>query len=107
MAVGIFSKIKTLAQKIGHGLQWVNDKIVKPYVIPAANLIAPALGPAGGMITKGISLGSSTIDAFGGKGSKQKVKENFNDFRNDTFVKQNLPIESLSRRIKLIGQENK
>ncbi|KAA6359361.1 MAG: hypothetical protein EZS28_045112, partial [Streblomastix strix] len=86
MAVGLFSKIKAIAQKLGTGLQWVNDKIVKPFIIPTANLIAPALGPVGGMITKGISLGSSTIDAFGGKGSKQKVKDNFNDFRNDTFV---------------------
>ncbi|KAA6358503.1 MAG: hypothetical protein EZS28_045970, partial [Streblomastix strix] len=85
MAVGLFSKLKALAQKIGSGLSWVNDKIVKPYVLPAANLIAPALGPVGGMITKGINLGSSAIDAFGGKGSKQKVKDNFNDFRNDTM----------------------
>ncbi|KAA6357525.1 MAG: hypothetical protein EZS28_046948, partial [Streblomastix strix] len=47
MAVGSFSKIKALAQKIGKGLSWVNDKVVKPYVLPAANLIAPALGPVG------------------------------------------------------------
>ncbi|KAA6358591.1 MAG: hypothetical protein EZS28_045882 [Streblomastix strix] len=69
MATGIFSKLKELDQKIGHGLSQVNDKVVKPYVLPIANLIAPALGPVGGLIIKGINLGSSAFDVIGGKRS--------------------------------------
>ncbi|KAA6404435.1 MAG: hypothetical protein EZS28_000056 [Streblomastix strix] len=72
MVVGIFSKLKALAQKIGHGLSWINDHVIKPIVLPAENLITPTLGPVGGMITKGINLGLSAIDVIGRKRSKIK-----------------------------------
>ncbi|KAA6381552.1 MAG: hypothetical protein EZS28_022920 [Streblomastix strix] len=99
MIVGIFTKTKAPFQKIGHGLSCVNDRTVKPQLLPTANSLAPALGPVDGMITKGINLVSSTIDAFGGKESKLKVKDKFNDFLNDTYVQQNLPVEQLTIQV--------
>jgi hypothetical protein len=47
MAVGFWSKIKSIASKIGKGLSLVNDKVIKPFVLPVANKLGGALGPAG------------------------------------------------------------
>ncbi|KAA6359352.1 MAG: hypothetical protein EZS28_045121 [Streblomastix strix] len=52
MAVGIFSKIKQLVQKVGKGLQWANDNIYKPFIKPFAKPILGALGPVGQTIGK-------------------------------------------------------
>ncbi|KAA6398152.1 MAG: hypothetical protein EZS28_006325 [Streblomastix strix] len=78
-----------MLKKIGYWLSCVYEKVVKPYVLSVTNFIAPALGPVVKMITKGIKLGSSAIDVIVGKGSKQKVKDNFTDFKNDTYVNMN------------------
>ncbi|KAA6359235.1 MAG: hypothetical protein EZS28_045238, partial [Streblomastix strix] len=101
MAVGIFHKIKQLVSKVGHGLSWVNDHVVKPYVLPAEKQFSGII-PGGGLIMKGIEAGSSVLDAFNGQGSKQDVKDKFNDLMDDPYLR-NLPIESLSRLIKLRG----
>ncbi|KAA6403281.1 MAG: hypothetical protein EZS28_001190 [Streblomastix strix] len=77
MAVGIFSKIKSLVSKVGKGLSCVNDKIVKPIVLPAAKQLTGFI-PGGGLIMKGIEAGSSALDADNGQGSKQDAKDKFN-----------------------------
>ncbi|KAA6390557.1 MAG: hypothetical protein EZS28_013918 [Streblomastix strix] len=56
--------------------------------------------PGGVLIMKGIEAGSSALDAFNGQGSKQDAKDKFNDLMDDPYLR-NLPIESLSRLIKL------
>ncbi|KAA6378281.1 MAG: hypothetical protein EZS28_026191, partial [Streblomastix strix] len=104
MAVGIFHKIKQLVSKVGHGLSWVNDHVVKPYVLPAAKQFSGII-PGGGLIMKGIEAGSSALDAFSGQGSKQDAKDKFNDLMDDPYLR-NLPIESLSRLIKLRGGQS-
>ncbi|KAA6369800.1 MAG: hypothetical protein EZS28_034672 [Streblomastix strix] len=68
MAVGIFSKIKSLVSKVGKGLSWVKDRVVKPYVLPAAKQLSDII-PVGGLIMKGIDAGSSALNAFNGQGS--------------------------------------
>ncbi|KAA6389488.1 MAG: hypothetical protein EZS28_014985 [Streblomastix strix] len=92
-------KIKSVVPKVGKGLSWVNDKIVKPIVLPAAKQFSGFL-PGGGLIMKGIEAGSSTLDAFNGYGSKQYAKDKFTDLMDDPYLC-NLPIESLRRLIKL------
>ncbi|KAA6358599.1 MAG: hypothetical protein EZS28_045874 [Streblomastix strix] len=104
MAVGVFHKIKSLVSKVGKGLSWVNDHVVKPYVLPAAKQFSGII-PGGGLIMKGIEAGSSALDAFNGQGSKQDVKDKFNDLMDDPYLR-NLPIESLSRLIKLRGGQS-
>ncbi|KAA6369236.1 MAG: hypothetical protein EZS28_035237 [Streblomastix strix] len=76
MAVGIFSKFKSLVSKVGKDLSWVNDHVVKPYIFPAAKQFV-GLVPGGGFITKGIEAGSSALDAFNGQGSKQDANDKF------------------------------
>ncbi|KAA6337204.1 MAG: hypothetical protein EZS28_052810, partial [Streblomastix strix] len=56
------STIKAVS-KVGHGLSWVNDHVVKPYVLPAAKQFSGII-PGGGLIMKGIEAGSSALDAF-------------------------------------------
>ncbi|KAA6393067.1 MAG: hypothetical protein EZS28_011407 [Streblomastix strix] len=53
MAVGLFSKIKLLVQKVGKGLQWANDNVYKPFIKPFAKPTLGALGPVGQTIGKG------------------------------------------------------
>ncbi|KAA6348591.1 MAG: hypothetical protein EZS28_051974 [Streblomastix strix] len=103
MAIGIFHKIKQLASKVGKGLQWVNDKVVKPVVLPAIMQFSGII-PGGGLIRKGIETGSSALDAFYGQGSQQDFKEKYNDLLEDTYLR-NLPIDQLSRLIKLRGNQ--
>ncbi|KAA6353666.1 MAG: hypothetical protein EZS28_050807, partial [Streblomastix strix] len=62
MAVGIFSKIKQLVQKVGKGLQWANDNVYKPFIKPFAKPILGALGPVGQTIGKGLDVASSFLD---------------------------------------------
>ncbi|KAA6369051.1 MAG: hypothetical protein EZS28_035421, partial [Streblomastix strix] len=99
MAVDIFSKFKSLVSKVGNGLSWVNDHVVKSYVLPAQKQFNGFI-TGGGLIMEGIEAGSSALDAFRGQGSKQDAKDNFNDLMDDPYLR-NLPIESLSRLIKL------
>ncbi|KAA6373116.1 MAG: hypothetical protein EZS28_031358 [Streblomastix strix] len=101
MAVGIFSKFKQFLSKVDKNLSWVNDHVVKPYILPAAKQYGGFV-PGGGFMTKGFEAGSSALDAFNGQGSKQDAIDKFNDLMNDPFLR-NLPIESLSRIIKLGG----
>ncbi|KAA6372481.1 MAG: hypothetical protein EZS28_031992, partial [Streblomastix strix] len=56
MAVGIFSKIKQLVQKVRKGLQWANDNVYKPFIKPFAKPILGALGPIGQTIGKGLDV---------------------------------------------------
>ncbi|KAA6368225.1 MAG: hypothetical protein EZS28_036248 [Streblomastix strix] len=62
MAVGIFSKIKQLVQKVGKGLQWANDNVYKPFIKPFAKPILGALGPIGQTIGEGLDVASSFLD---------------------------------------------
>ncbi|KAA6356617.1 MAG: hypothetical protein EZS28_047856, partial [Streblomastix strix] len=58
MAAGIFNKLKKLISVVGKGVTWMNDKVVKP-IMPITNALLSSLGPAGSMVAKGISAGSS------------------------------------------------
>ncbi|KAA6361861.1 MAG: hypothetical protein EZS28_042612 [Streblomastix strix] len=101
MAFEIFSKIKSIVSKIAHGLSWVNDKKIKPIVLPVVKQFV-AFIPEVGSIMKGIEVGSSALDAFNVQGSKQDAKDKFNGLMDDLYL-QNLPIESLRILIKLRG----
>ncbi|KAA6395862.1 MAG: hypothetical protein EZS28_008609 [Streblomastix strix] len=105
MAVGIFSKIKSLVSKVGKGLSWVNDQVVKPYGLPSAKTLSGII-PGGGLIMKRIEAGSSALDAFSEQGSKYDAKNKFNDLMYDPYLR-NLPIESLSILIKLRGGQSR
>ncbi|KAA6358613.1 MAG: hypothetical protein EZS28_045860 [Streblomastix strix] len=72
MAVGIFSKIKQLVQKVGKGLQWANDNVYKPFIKPFAKPILGALGPVGQIIGKGLDVASSFLD-YGYAAGKPKL----------------------------------
>ncbi|KAA6360372.1 MAG: hypothetical protein EZS28_044101 [Streblomastix strix] len=63
MAAGIFNKLKKLIQVVGKGISWMNDKVVKS-IMPITNALLSSLGPAGTMVAKGISVGSSAVDAL-------------------------------------------
>ncbi|KAA6382366.1 MAG: hypothetical protein EZS28_022106 [Streblomastix strix] len=104
--VGTLDSVKNraLAQKIGHGFKWMNDKIVKPIVLPAAKQLSGII-PGGGLIMKGIEAGSSALDAFNGYGSKQDAKDKFNDLMDDPYLR-NIPIETLNRLTKLRGGQS-
>ncbi|KAA6388019.1 MAG: hypothetical protein EZS28_016454 [Streblomastix strix] len=91
-------------RKIGHGLSWVNDQIVKPIVLPATKQFSGFIH-GGGLIMKGIEVGTSALDALNGQGSKQDAKDKFNDLMDDPYLR-NLSIESLSRLIKLHGGQS-
>ncbi|KAA6401635.1 MAG: hypothetical protein EZS28_002838 [Streblomastix strix] len=98
------NKIKLLISKVGKCLSWVNNHVVKSYVLPAAKQFS-GLPPGGSFVTKGIEAQSSAPDAFNVQGSKQEAKNKFNDLMDDPYLR-NLPIESLSRLIKLRGGQS-
>ncbi|KAA6391143.1 MAG: hypothetical protein EZS28_013326, partial [Streblomastix strix] len=90
MAAGIFNKLKKLISKVGKGVSWMNDKIVKP-IMPVTNALLQSLGPAGSMVAKGISAGSSAVDALWGPNKqqgKQQFRQDFKTFRQDDFLRQ-------------------
>ncbi|KAA6402943.1 MAG: hypothetical protein EZS28_001536 [Streblomastix strix] len=59
--------------KVGKGLQQVNDKVVKPVVLPAMKQFSGII-PVGGLIRKGIETGSSALDAFYGQAKAIQVQ---------------------------------
>ncbi|KAA6384514.1 MAG: hypothetical protein EZS28_019959 [Streblomastix strix] len=99
MAVEKFSKIKQLVSKIGHGLSYMNEKLVKPIIIPAVMQFNGFI-PGEGQIMKGIEARSSVLDAFSEQGYKYDAKDKFMDLMDDPYLR-NLPIKSLNRLIKL------
>ncbi|KAA6387920.1 MAG: hypothetical protein EZS28_016557 [Streblomastix strix] len=107
MAAGIFNKLKKLISKVGKGVSWMNNKIVKP-IMPITNALLQSLGPAGSMVAKGISVGSSAVDAIWGPNkqqSKQQFRQDFKTFRQDDFLRKKVPIDIISKRIQLLGDE--
>ncbi|KAA6359923.1 MAG: hypothetical protein EZS28_044550, partial [Streblomastix strix] len=104
---GIFNKLKKLVQVVGKGVSWMNDKVVKP-IMPITNALLQSLGPAGSMVAKGISAGSSAVDALFGPNkqqSKQKFSQDFKTFRQDDYLRQKVPIDVISKRIQLLRNE--
>ncbi|KAA6402673.1 MAG: hypothetical protein EZS28_001803 [Streblomastix strix] len=63
MAAGIFNKLKKLVQVVGKGVNWMNDKIVKP-IMPITNALHQSFGPTGSRVAKEISAGSSAVNAL-------------------------------------------
>ncbi|KAA6402640.1 MAG: hypothetical protein EZS28_001839 [Streblomastix strix] len=107
MARGIFNKLKKLIQVVGKGVNWMNDKVVKP-IMPIINVILQSLSPTGSMVAKGIRTGSSAMDALWGPNKhygKQQFKYDFKTFRLDDFLSKKVPIDIISNRIKLLGDE--
>ncbi|KAA6404467.1 MAG: hypothetical protein EZS28_000018 [Streblomastix strix] len=107
MAPGILSKLKKLISVVGKGVYWMNDKIVKP-IMPIINALLSSLGPAGSMVAKGISVGSSAVDALFGPNkqqSKQQFRQDFKTFQQDNYLRKNVPIDVISKRIQLLGNE--
>ncbi|KAA6392190.1 MAG: hypothetical protein EZS28_012280 [Streblomastix strix] len=90
MAPGIFSNLKKLVSVVGKGVSWMNDKIVKP-IMHITTALLQSLGPTGRIVAKGISSGSSAIE--------------FKTFRQDDFLRKNVPIDLISNLVKLIGDE--
>ncbi|KAA6362563.1 MAG: hypothetical protein EZS28_041909, partial [Streblomastix strix] len=100
-------KHKKLVSVVGKGVSWMNDKIVKP-IMPITNALLSSLGPAGSMVAKGISVGSSAVDALFGPNkqqSKQQIRQDFKTFRQDDYLRRKVPIDIISNRIKLLGDE--
>ncbi|KAA6372643.1 MAG: hypothetical protein EZS28_031829 [Streblomastix strix] len=100
-------KLKKLVQVVGKGVSWMNDKIVKP-IMPITNALLQSLGPAGNMVAKGIRVGSSAVDALFGPNkqqSKQQFRQYFKTFRQDDYLRKNVPIDIISKRIQLLGDE--
>ncbi|KAA6399673.1 MAG: hypothetical protein EZS28_004806 [Streblomastix strix] len=86
---GIFNKLKKLVQVVGKGISWMNDKVVKP-IMPITNALLSSLGPAGSMVAKGVSVGSSAVDALFGPNkqqSKQQFRQDFKTFRQDDYLR--------------------
>ncbi|KAA6367318.1 MAG: hypothetical protein EZS28_037154, partial [Streblomastix strix] len=86
---GILNKLKKLISVVGKGISWMNDKVVKP-IMPITNALLQSLGPAGSMVAKGISAGSSAVDAIFGPNkqqSKQQFRQDFKTFRQDDFLR--------------------
>ncbi|KAA6400548.1 MAG: hypothetical protein EZS28_003927 [Streblomastix strix] len=107
MAPGIFSKLKKLVSFVGKGVSWMNDKVVKP-IMPITNALLQSLEPAGSMVAKGISAGSSAVDALFGPNkqqSKQQFRQEFKTFRQDDFLRKKVPIDIISNRIKHLGDK--
>ncbi|KAA6386722.1 MAG: hypothetical protein EZS28_017752 [Streblomastix strix] len=104
---GIFNKLKKLISAVGKGVSWMNDKVVK-LIMPIKNAHLSSLGPAGSMVTKGISAGSSVVDALFGPNkqqSKLQFRYDFKTFRQVDFLRQNVPIDIISERIQILGDE--
>ncbi|KAA6390467.1 MAG: hypothetical protein EZS28_014008 [Streblomastix strix] len=108
MAPGIFNKLKKKLVLIeGKGVSWMNEKIVKP-IMPITNALLQSLGPAGSMVAKGISAGSSAVDALFGPNkqqSKQQFRQDFKTLRQDDLERQKVPIDVISKRLQLLGNE--
>ncbi|KAA6395206.1 MAG: hypothetical protein EZS28_009268 [Streblomastix strix] len=107
MAAGIFNKLKKLVQVVGKGVSWMNEKVIKP-IMPIKNALQSSLGPAGSMVAKEISAGSSAVDALFGPNklqSKQQFRNDFKTFRQDDFLRQKVPIDIICERIQLLGDE--
>ncbi|KAA6381843.1 MAG: hypothetical protein EZS28_022628 [Streblomastix strix] len=67
-----------------------------------------SLGPVGSMVAKGISAGSSAIDALFGPNKqqgKQQFRQDFQTFRQDDSLRQKVPIDVISKRIQFFGNE--
>ncbi|KAA6390292.1 MAG: hypothetical protein EZS28_014184 [Streblomastix strix] len=54
---------KKIISVIGKGVSWMNDKVIQP-IMPITNALLSSLGPTGSMVAKGISAGSSAVDAI-------------------------------------------
>ncbi|KAA6374387.1 MAG: hypothetical protein EZS28_030088 [Streblomastix strix] len=99
MAAGIFNKLKKLVSVVGKRVSWMNDKVVK-LIMPITNALLSSLGPAGSMVAKGISAGSSAVDALIGPNkqqSKQQFRQDFKTYRQDDFLRKNVPIDVISK----------
>ncbi|KAA6372657.1 MAG: hypothetical protein EZS28_031817 [Streblomastix strix] len=95
---GIFNKLKKLISVVGKGVSWMNDKVVKPIMSITIALLS-SLGPAGSMVAKAISVGSSAVDALFGPNkqqSKQPFRQDFKTFRQDNYLRKNIPIDIIS-----------
>ncbi|KAA6360738.1 MAG: hypothetical protein EZS28_043736 [Streblomastix strix] len=104
---GIFNKLKKLVSVVGKGISWMNDKVVKPIML-LSNALLSSLGPAGSMVAKGISVGSSAVEALFGPNkqqSKQQFRQDFKTFRQDDYLRKKVPIDIISKRIQLLGDE--
>ncbi|KAA6370974.1 MAG: hypothetical protein EZS28_033498 [Streblomastix strix] len=104
---GIFNKLKKIISVVGKGVSWMNDKVVKP-IMPITNALLSSLGPAGSMVAKGISVGSSAVDALFGPNKqqgKQQFRQDFKTFRQDDYLRKKVPIDIISKRIQLLGDE--
>ncbi|KAA6401338.1 MAG: hypothetical protein EZS28_003128 [Streblomastix strix] len=77
MAVGVFSKIKQLVQKVGKGLQWANDNVYKPFIKPFAKPILGALSPVGQTIDKVLDVASSFLDYGYGADKNGQFRQDF------------------------------
>ncbi|KAA6371983.1 MAG: hypothetical protein EZS28_032488 [Streblomastix strix] len=104
MALGIFSKIKQLVQKVGKGLQWANDNVYEQFIKPFAKPILGALGPVGQTIGKGLDIACSFLDYGYGADKNGQFRQDFETLRNDEYLRQKLPIDIQSRRIQLQSQ---
>ncbi|KAA6402908.1 MAG: hypothetical protein EZS28_001570 [Streblomastix strix] len=107
MAAGIFNKLKKLVYIVGKGVSWMNDEVVKQ-IMPITNAFLQSLVPAGSMVAKGISAGSSAVDALWGPNkqqSKQQFRQDFKTFRQDDYLRKNVPIDIISKRIQLLGDK--
>ncbi|KAA6403846.1 MAG: hypothetical protein EZS28_000639 [Streblomastix strix] len=81
MAAGIFNTLQKLIAKVGRGVNWINNKIVKP-IMPITNALLQSFGPAGSMVAKGISAGSSAVDALQDyENAYPKITGKFIDYR--------------------------
>ncbi|KAA6393794.1 MAG: hypothetical protein EZS28_010681 [Streblomastix strix] len=107
MAAEIFNMLNKLVQVVKKEVSWMNDKIVKP-IKPITNALLQSLEPAGSMVAKVISVGSSAVDALFGPNkykSRQQFKQDFKTFRQDDYLRQKVPINIISKRIQLLGNE--
>ncbi|KAA6383527.1 MAG: hypothetical protein EZS28_020948 [Streblomastix strix] len=105
--LGIFNKLKKLISVVDKGISWMNDKVVKP-IMPITNALLSSLRPAGSMVAKGISVGSSAVDALFGPNkqqSKQQFRQDFKTFRQDDYLRQKVPIDIIGKRIQLLVDE--
>ncbi|KAA6373901.1 MAG: hypothetical protein EZS28_030572 [Streblomastix strix] len=107
LLAGIFNKLKKLVQVVGKGVSWMNDKVVKP-IIPITNALLQSLGPAGSIVAKGINAGSSAVNALWGPNkqqSKYQFRQDFKTFRQDDYLRKKVPIDIISKRIQIRGEE--
>ncbi|KAA6386113.1 MAG: hypothetical protein EZS28_018363 [Streblomastix strix] len=109
MAAGIFNKLKKIISVVGKGVSWMNDKVVKS-IMPIINALLQSLGPAGTMVAKGISVGSSAVDALFGQNkqqSKSQFRQDFKTFRQNDYLRKKVPIDLINKHIQLREDELK